>query len=66
MVVLELVFPTIIVTFNIVDLLHFPFKASFLGEHGNFITSDSLLYKFSYCYSVNELLNQNTHHMLVV
>lgn len=66
MVVLELVFPTDVVTFNIVDLLPFPFKASFLGEHGNSITYDSLLYDFSYCYNVNELLNQNTYHMLVV
>ena len=56
MVVLELVFPTLLTIFNMVDLLYFSFGAFFLGGRENSTTPNSLLSILSYCYSVSELL----------
>jgi hypothetical protein len=65
-VVLELVFPTPIATFNMVNFLPFPFEASSLDGHENSTTLDSLLYVLNYYYNISELLGRTTHHMLVV
>jgi len=64
--VIVLVFPTPVATFNMVDLLSFPFEAFFLGGYGNSTTLNSLLYALNYCHNVSKLLCQTTNHMLVV
>jgi len=64
-VILELVFPTPIVTFNMVDFPPFTFEAFFLNGRRNSTTLDSLLYAFNYCRNVSELLCWTTHHMFV-
>jgi hypothetical protein len=56
-VVLEGVSPTYITTFNMVDLLPFPLKASFLNERRNSTTLNSLLYALSYCHNISKLLS---------
>jgi hypothetical protein len=57
MVVLKLVFPTPIVTFNMVNLVPFFFEALLLGRHRNYNTHDSLFdtlnYYHSVCYNLN-------------
>ena len=56
MVALELVFLTLIATFNMIDLLCFPFEAVFLNRRKYSVTLYLLLYMLNYNYNVSELL----------
>ena len=66
MVVLKLVFPTPIVTFNMVNLLPFFFEDLLLDGHRSYNTHDSLFDMLNCCHNVSELLGRTTHHMLIV
>jgi len=55
-VALELVFLTLIATFNMIDLLCFAFEAVFLNRCKYSVTLYLLLYMLNYNYNVSELL----------
>ena len=66
MVVLDLVFPTPVTTFNMLSLLSFRFEASFLSGRENSTTFNLLLYTLSHCHCVsvaksNVIMNYPSH-----